>query len=108
MGSPFVRETINIRAHLHQASALRQLCHDTSNILLIAMTLAILFSLKTIGLLENAVKMTPLFSMRTVALASLQSCRSVDSDARVNGPLCVHVNCFRPICQLYLVIFKRC
>ena len=87
VGSPFARETINIRAHVHQASALRQLCYDTSNTLLIAMTLAILFSLKTIGLLENGVKMTPLFSMRTVSIGSLQSCRSVDSDARCKRAL---------------------
>ena len=42
----------------------------------------ILFSLKTTELLQNMVainfQVAPLFSMRTVSLASLQSCRSVD------------------------------
>ena len=44
-----------------------------------------MFSLKTIKSLENALQphsgVTPLFSMRTVSLASSQSCRSVDADA---------------------------
>ena len=44
-----------------------------------AMTLAILFSLKTMESIQNGVvthfRATPLFSMRTVLLASLQSCR---------------------------------
>ena len=51
-----------------------------------AMTLAILFSLKTTGSLENGLQsnsgMTPLFSMTAVSLASSQSCCSIDSDAR--------------------------
>ena len=46
---------------------------------------AILFSLKTMELLENRLKShsnaTPLFSMTVVSLASSQDCRSVDSDA---------------------------
>ena len=51
-----------------------------------AMTLVILVSLKTMQSLKNGLqshsKVTPLFSMRAVALASSQSCRSVDTDAR--------------------------
>ena len=51
-----------------------------------AMTLAILFSLKTIESLQNGVatyfQATPLFSMRTVSLVSSQSCCSVDADAQ--------------------------
>ena len=47
------------------------------------MTLAILFSLKTMGSLQNGVathfQLTPLFT--TDSLASLQSCCSVDADA---------------------------
>ena len=46
---------------------------------------AILFSLKSMGSLENWVKphsgLTPLFPIKTVSLVSLQSCRSTDSDA---------------------------
>ena len=46
--------------------------------------LAILFSWKSMELLQNGVathfSVTPLFSMRTELLASLQSCRSVDTD----------------------------
>ena len=49
------------------------------------MTLAILFSLKTVKSLQIGVAThfqgTPLFSMRTVLLVSLQSCRSVDANA---------------------------
>ena len=50
-----------------------------------AKTLAILFSLKTMESLENGLQPhsgeTPLFSMRTVSLASLQSCHSIDTNA---------------------------
>ena len=57
----------------------RQLCDNS------AMTLAILFSLKTMESLENRLKTqsgaTPLFSMRTESQASSQSCRTVDADA---------------------------
>ena len=46
--------------------------------------LAILFSLKTMESLKNGLQplsgAPPLLSMRTVSLASLQSCRSVDTD----------------------------
>ena len=49
-----------------------------------AMTLAILFSLKTMESLENGLQpqsgATPLFLMRTESLASLQNCRSIDAD----------------------------
>ena len=52
------------------------------------MTLAILFSLKTIELIENGLQLqsgvTPLVSIRTVLLASSQSCHSVDADADPN------------------------
>ena len=54
----------------------RQHCDDS------AMTLMILFSMKTMKSLENGLQpqsgATPLFSMRTVSLASWQSCRSID------------------------------
>ena len=50
-----------------------------------AMTLAILFSLKTMELLENRLQphsgVTPLFSIRTESLVSSQSCRCIDADA---------------------------
>ena len=50
-----------------------------------AMTLAILFSLKTMESLQNGFathfQVTPLISMRTESLASSQSGRSVDADA---------------------------
>ena len=54
----------------------RQRCDNS------AMILAILFSLKTVqnGVATNF-QVTPLFSMRTELLASLQSCRSIDADA---------------------------
>ena len=45
---------------------------------------AIMFSLKTIKSLQNEVayhfQMTPLFSIRVVSLASLQSCCIIDAD----------------------------
>ena len=65
------------RTNLHQASAstLRQLC----------MTLTILFSFKTMESLQNGIathfQATPLISMRAELQASLQSCRSVATDA---------------------------
>ena len=50
-----------------------------------AMTLAILFSLKSVELLENGLQtysgVTPLFSMRTESQVSSQSCHSIDADA---------------------------
>ena len=50
-----------------------------------AMMLAILFSLKTMESIQNGIanhfQATPLFSMKTVMLASLQSCHNVDADA---------------------------
>ena len=56
----------------------RQYCDNS------AITLAILFSLKTMEVLENGLQpqsgMTSLFSMRTVSLVSSQSCCSVDAD----------------------------
>ena len=56
------------------ASTLRQLCDNASHI----------FSLKTMDLFPEWVathfQVTPLFSMRTVWLASSQSCRSNDTD----------------------------
>ena len=55
-------------------------CCDNS-----VMTLAILFSLKTIEPLQNGVathfQVTSLFSMRTELQASSQSCHSIDADA---------------------------
>ena len=49
-----------------------------------AMTIATLFSLKTMELPENGLQSisgaTPLFSMTVVSLTSSQDCRSVDSD----------------------------
>ena len=52
-----------------------------------AITLTILFLLKTMDSLKNGLRSTPphsgatpLFSRRTELLASLQSCRSVDAD----------------------------
>ena len=55
-------------------------CCDNS-----AMTLAILFSLKTMKLLQNRVvtycQATPLFSMRILLLASSQSYLSIDAEA---------------------------
>ena len=61
-------------------------CCDTS-----VMMLAILFSLKTIESLQNGVAtyfpVTPLFSMRTVLLASSQRCRKVEADTRCEKAL---------------------
>ena len=49
------------------------------------MTLAILFSLKTMELLKNGIathfQVTTLFSMRTESLVSLPSCKSIDAVA---------------------------
>ena len=49
------------------------------------MKLVTLFSLNSVESLENGLQshfeVTPLFSMRTESLTSLQSCRSVDADA---------------------------
>ena len=63
----------------------RQCCDNS------AMTLAILFSLKSVESLENRLQphsgATPLFSMRMEWQASLQSCRSVDLTLGINGPL---------------------
>ena len=67
----------------------RRQCCDIS-----AMTLAILFSLKTMELLQIGAathfQVSPLFSIRTVMLASSQRCRNVDADARCNRALKVH------------------
>ena len=53
--------------------------------------LEILFSLKTIELLANRLQphsvVTPLFSVRTVSLASSQRCRRIDADARCKRAL---------------------
>ena len=61
-------------------------CCDNSGIML-----AILFLLKTMGLLQNGVATyfqgTPLFSMRTVLLDSLQSCCCIDADDFCKQPL---------------------
>ena len=57
----------------------RQSCDNST------MTLAILFSLKSMETLENGLQphsgVTPLFSMRTESQASSQSCRSIHADA---------------------------
>ena len=57
----------------------RQCCDNSG------MTLAILFSLKTVESLENGLQThsgaIPLISIRTESQASSQSCRSVDADA---------------------------
>ena len=54
---------------------LQQLCNDTSDTVLI----------ETKELPENGLQLqsgvTPLFSMRTVLLVSLQSCHNIDADA---------------------------
>ena len=54
------------------------------------MTLAILFSLKTMELLENRLQphsgVTPLFSIRTESLVSSQSCRSIDAECFCKRP----------------------
>ena len=67
----------------------RQCCDNS------AITLAILFSLKTVESLENRLQThfgaTPLFSMRTVLLSSSQSCRSVDADAWCKWALSVRI-----------------
>ena len=59
------------------------------------MILVVLFSLKTLDLLQNGVAthfwVTPLSSMRTVSLASSQSCRSVDLTLGVNGPKILYI-----------------
>ena len=61
-------------------------CCDNS-----AMTLAVLFSLKTILSLQNGIatnfQTAPLFSMRTVLLASSNSCYSLELTLGVNRPL---------------------
>ena len=68
-GSKCARNSLTIRARLHQASAS-----------------VILFSLKTMELLQNGVAShfggTALFSIRPVLLASSQHCRSIDADAQ--------------------------
>ena len=60
------------------------------------MTLAILFSLKTMESLENGLQTqsetTPLFSMRAILLVLSQSCCSVDSDARCKRALMFSVS----------------
>ena len=60
------------------------------------MTLAILFSLKTMDSLQIGVathlQVTPLFSMRTELLASSKSCRSIDPEAWCKRALTV--SCF--------------
>ena len=70
------------------------------------MTLEILFSLKTVESLENRLQTnsgaTPLFSMRTVLLASSQSCRSVDADAWCKQALKYKVTV---ICGFYVYAF---
>ena len=57
----------------------------------VVIMLAILFSLKTMKLLENGLQphsgVTPLFSMRIVSLASSQSCCNVDADAQCEQAL---------------------
>ena len=59
-----------------------------------AMTLAIMFLLKTIKSLENGLQphsgVTPLFSMRIESLTSLQSCCSIDADAWCKHALTEH------------------
>ena len=58
---------------------LRQRCDNS------AMMPAMLFSLKTVDSLQNGLQphsgVTPSFSMKTLLLATSQSCGSVDSDA---------------------------
>ena len=78
----FVDSTLScLHKHLRPVYTKRQrrLCYNA------AMTLAILFSLKTMESLENGLQSksgaTPLFSMRTESQASSQSCHSVDADA---------------------------
>ena len=67
-----------------------------------AMTLAILFSLKTIESLQIGVathfQASPLISMRAVSQALSQSCRIIDADARCERALNVHssLKLFKP------------
>ena len=63
----------------------------------VAMTLAILLSLKTMELLKNRVAthfgVIPLFSMRAVSLASLQHWVALTLTLCVNRPLRLHCEC---------------
>ena len=67
----------------------RQRCNNS------AMTLAILFPLKTMDLLENGLQpqsgVTPLFSMKMVSLVSSQSSRSIDADTWCKRALTLNV-----------------
>ena len=75
----------------------RQLCDNA------AMTLAILFSLKSMESLENGLQTqsgaTPLISMRTESQASSQRCRRVDADAwckrALSYPFASFNSCYR-------------
>ena len=66
----------------------RQRCDNS------AMTLAILFSLKSVESLENRLQphsgVTPFFSMRTESQASSLSCHRVDADAWCKWALTAH------------------
>ena len=73
-----------------------------------AKMLAILYSLKTMEWLQNGIetdfKGTPLFSMRTESLASLESCCSIDVDAWCKRALTA-VKIILIVDQLYLLNF---
>ena len=80
----------------------RQRCDNS------AMKLAILFSLKTMESLKNGLQpnsgVTPLFSMRTVSLASSQSCCCIDADAGCKQALNF---CDKYYYMLFLLTFPR-
>ena len=64
-----------------------------------AMTLAKLLSLKTMESLQHGLQLqsgvTPLFSMRTVLLVSLQSCHSIEADAWNKQTLTVPISTWK-------------
>ena len=79
--------TLGPRLYQASASTLRQLC----------MMLAILFLLKTMESLQNGVAIdfqaTPLFSLRTLSLASLLSCLSIDANVLCKRTLSNETSC---------------
>ena len=81
--SAVIQNLLVVRARLHRASAQR--CDDASNTALIGNK----------GVAQKWVATqfwSTLFSMRTVLLASSQSCRSVDTDARCKRVLMCQLN----------------
>ena len=99
MGSAPTSCKDTVRARLHQVSAsmLRQLCYDASDSVLIDNN----------GVTCNGLQChsgaAPLFLMKTVLLASLQSCHSIDADVWCKWALtgCVYI-CKR------IYLYHRC